>query len=512
MIHTLDVPSTHFSYIDWGIVLLYLALSLFIGLKVRKYITNMTDFIGAGRAVGTWLGIATLIGTEMGLITIMYSAQKGFTGGFASFHIALLAIIVTFGVGATGFIVYRLRALKILTIPEFYEKRFGRRTRILGGILLSIGGILNMGLFLKVGAMFIVGITGLPTEGFTLAIVMSVLLAFALCYTILGGMVSVVITDYIQYVILSIGLILTVGLSISQLGLTHIFQTVSDHMGISGFDPLSTEGIFGWKYVLWMSFTAGLVSCAIWPTAVARALAAKSPEIVKKQYMLSSIGFMIRFLIPNFLGICALVFILTKSTQLSMLFFPDSTQEPLNSLYALPMYLGQLLPTGLIGIITAAMVAAFMSTHDSYLLCWSTVITQDIINPLCQNKLPVRLKLGLTRFIIFIIGLYVLYWGLFYTGTEDVWDYLAVTGAIYFTGAFALIVSGLYWKRASSTGAILALCTGFTALLGLQPVQKWVGLSAVSGEVIGLLTIGLTLSAMVFGSLLFPDKKQPTTP
>jgi hypothetical protein len=71
-----------------------------------------------------------------------------------------------------------------------------------------------------------------------------------------------------------------------------------------------------------------------------------------------------------------------------------------------------------------------------------------------------------------LIGLYILYWGLFYTGEEDIWDYMAVTGAIYFTGAFSLLVGGLYWQRASSTGAVLALVTGITAVIGLGPVQQ----------------------------------------
>ena len=70
----------------------------------------------------------------------------------------------------------RLREHKVLTIPEFYEKRFGRRTRILGGIMLAFGGLLNMGLFLKVGAMFIVGITGMDPDGNSLKMVMVSLL------------------------------------------------------------------------------------------------------------------------------------------------------------------------------------------------------------------------------------------------------------------------------------------------------------------------------------------------
>ena len=127
------LSQTNFSLVDGVIVAVYLALSLGIGLAVKKYATNMTAYIVAGRGLGVWLGIATMSGTELGLITVMYSSQKGFVGGFAAFHIALAAGIVTFLVGITGFIVYRLRELGVMTIPEFYEWRFDRKTRILAG-------------------------------------------------------------------------------------------------------------------------------------------------------------------------------------------------------------------------------------------------------------------------------------------------------------------------------------------------------------------------------------------
>ncbi len=508
------LSQTNFTAFDWVIVVIYLSISLVIGLIARKYITNMTDYIGAGRALGTKLAIATMTGTELGLVTVMYSAQKGFTGGFAAFHIALVAGIVTFLVGISGFIVARLRKLEVLTIPEFYEKRFGRRTRILGGIMLTLGGVLNMGLFLKVGSMFIVGITGMSATGYALPVVMIVLLTLVLVYTVMGGMVSVVITDYIQFVVLSFGLVIGTILTIYTLGWDNIFNVIVEHMGEAGFNPLVEGGGFGPNYVLWMAFTAGLVSCAIWPTAVARALAAESETVVKRQYKWSSLSFMIRFMIPYFWGIGAFVLIMTQAPELKALFFPENgTTEPLNNLYAMPVFLGRILPAGLIGIITAAMIAAFMSTHDSYLLAWSSVITQDIVAPLKKKKMSTASRIKLTRILIVAIGVYILYWGLVYEGRDDIWDYMAVTGAIYFTGAFALLFAGLYWKRASSTGATLALLSGMTAIIGLEPVKKFFGLDVVfgvelTGADIGLITVAFTLIMMVAGSLLFPDKNK----
>ena len=463
---------TNFTPLDWVIVVVYLLLSVGVAFFVKRYAGNMTNFVSAGRAVGTWLGIATLTGTEMGLITVMYSAQKGFTSGFAAFHIGVIAGIVAFLIGVTGFIVVRLRAHEVLTIPEYYEKRFGRRTRILGGIMLAFGGLLNMGLFLKVGAMFIVGITGMVPDSVAVNTVMVVLLVLVLVYTVIGGMISVIITDYIQFVILSVGLLVAGWLAIESVEWDNLFETVRTHKGEAGFNPVAADSSFGFEYVAWMFFL-GIVNCALWPTAVARALAMESTTALKRQYTWSSISFAIRMIIPNLLGVCAFVFVMTKAPDLQAVFFPEEADaKAVDNLYAMPIFLGRILPAGLIGLITAAMIAAFMSTHDGYLLCWSTVITQDIIAPLFKERLDNPTRIKITRVLIVLIGLYILYWGLIYTGEEDIWDYMAVTGAIYFTGAFSLLFGGLYWHRASSTGAVLALLVGITAVLGLGPVQK----------------------------------------
>ncbi len=466
---------TNFTSLDWVIVAVYLLLSVGIAFFVKRYAGNMTNFVSAGRAVGTWLGVATLTGTEMGLITVMYSAQKGFTAGFAAFHIGVIAGVVALLIGLTGFIVVRLREHKVLTIPEYYEKRYGRRTRILGGVMLAFGGLLNMGLFLKVGAMFIVGITGMDPTGGALKAVMAALLVLVLVYTVIGGMISVVITDYIQFVILSVGILVAGWLAIfgeQGVGWDNLFDTVRTHKGEAGFNPVAADSSFGFEYVAWMFFL-GIVNCALWPTAVARALAMESTTALKRQYTWSSISFAIRIIIPNLLGVCAFVFVMTKAPDLQQLFSPtDADVEAVDNLYAMPIFLGRILEPGLIGLLTAAMIAAFMSTHDGYLLCWSTVITQDIIAPLFKERLDNPTRIKITRILIVLIGLYILYWGLFYTGEEDIWDYMAVTGAIYFTGAFSLLVGGLYWHRASSTGAILALLVGITAVIGLGPVQQ----------------------------------------
>lgn len=541
--------NTNFTAVDWCIVVAYLLIVVGIGVYIKRYISNVTDFIVAGRGLKTFLAIATMIGTELGLVTVMYSAQKGFTGGFAAFHIALAAAIVTCIVGLTGFIVVPLRRMKVMTIPEFYERRFGRGVRILGGIILAISGILNMGMFLNAGSTYVMGITGL-TGDIHLKIIMTVLLAMVLLYTTLGGMVSVVVLDYIQFVVLSFSLLATGLLSIKYLGWDTIVSTISNLKGEAGYDPFHGGG-FGVSYVVWMFFL-GLVSCAVWQTAVIRACSAKDTGTVKKIYTWASIGFLIRSMLPCFLGICAFVFI-ANNEALRIVFIPESGEaDPQTTMMAMPVFLSQLLPTGFIGIVSAGMLAAFMSTHDSYLLCWSSVLTQDVVAPWFKQGLSSKSRLLLTRFFIVGIGLFILVWGLWYPLGQDLWDYMAISGAIYFTGAIALLVFGLYWKRASKVGAYGALICGFLAIVGLKPVQNWLAFllnpiklrfgftrevpieevtettilvnqsvpldqitettvqvyETISSEIVGLTVIALVIVVMIVGSLIFPNRQK----
>ncbi len=136
------------------------------------------------------------------------------------------------------------------------------------------------------------------------------------------------------------------------------------------------------------------------------------------------------------------------------------------------------------------------------------MLTQDVVAPIYESKnrtLSGKARITLTRVFIVLISVYLIYWGVVYGGKDDVWDYMAVTGAIYSSGAFAVLLGGLYWKRASSTGAFLALIAGLSALLGLDPVQNTVGIDIPSAK-IGLCSVGFTVLVMVLGSLLFPDR------
>lgn len=530
---------THFSTIDTIIVAVFLVASTVAGMWAMRYIKDMDDYVVAGRSVRTYLGVASMVAAELGLVTVMYSAQMGFTSAFAAFAVAALSAVAGLIVGRTGLIVVPLRRLNVMTIPEFYERRFSRNLRLFGGVILAASGILNMGMFLKADSMFVTSVMGLNDEA-TLKLAMTVILLLVLLYTTVGGMISVVFTDYLQYTVMAIGLVLTSILLMGHFGWNSVLLGVERIKGEAGFNPLLADSGIGPMYLVWMLFL-GFVGACVWQTSVMRATSAESEKVVYNTYSWGSVGFLVRFVIPYFWGICALLFVF-GDPHLQSLYTtlkaagtaPDAPAAAVKDwsdfqLRAMPIALTSIMPAGLIGVLTAGMLAAAMSTYNTYLHTWSAVLTQDVVSPLAGGRLSSRTRIMTARIIMCLIACFLLIWGLWYPLGERLWDYMAVTGAIYFTGAFAVLVCGLYWKGASRAGAYGAFACGFVMLLGLDPVKKLLHLSVPAaqealrahpaagpwlvanllggkGEVLGLTVVALALLLMVGLSLALPDR------
>src|SRR5688572_27517634 len=185
----------NFSLLDGSIVGLYLLVTMVAGVMVRKYVGRVEDFLIAGREMDVYLGIASLAATEFGIVTCMYTAQNGFDKGFAGATPGILMALAMLVVGLTGFVIKPLRDSGVITIPELIEKRFGPRVRWASGVVIVLGGLLNMGVFLRTGGEFLVQVSGLDVR--YLEITMTALLIGVATYTILGGMLSVLVTDFL---------------------------------------------------------------------------------------------------------------------------------------------------------------------------------------------------------------------------------------------------------------------------------------------------------------------------
>ena len=198
-----------------------------------------------------------------------------------------------------------------------------------------------------------------------------------------------------------------------------------------------------------------------------------------------------------------------QNPQMREIFLPTVGKvDPSLQLRAMPIALSNLMPAGFIGLLTAGMLAAAMSTYNTYLHTWSAVLTQDFINPIMGNRLSSKTRIMIARIIMCLIAIFLLVWGLWYPLAEDLWDYMAITGSIYFIGAFAVLTAGIYWKKASTVGAYGAFCCGFLMIIGLKPVQAALHIKLPgAGQYEGLTILVLACVTMVVLSLAFPDKK-----
>ncbi|MDA1015923.1 MAG: sodium:solute symporter family protein [Planctomycetota bacterium] len=516
--------STNFTTLDWLIVGVYLATSIVIGIWANRYVGNLTDYLVAGRTLRIRLALATMTGTELGLVTVMYSAELGFTQQYASLYLSVIEGASLLAVGLTGLIVYRLRCEEILTIPEFYERRYSRGVRVLGGTMLVLAGVLNMGLFLKAGSEFLTSISGLE-DVIYLKWIMTSLLLLVLFYTVLGGMVSVVITDLIQFLVLGVGMVIVTGFVVAHVG-TDGFQAVVDSWD-GYFDPTSAENpsrlsqhadpevakLASPVGLLTITFQSVVIFTAImlWPAGASRTFAVKTPEIAQRMYLFSVIPFLARRALPVLWGIGAYAFFFGLNDALGDTLVQAIQAGDVSTRSAMPLFLAKIIPTGILGLVTAGMVAAFMSTHDSYLLCWSGVITQDIVAPLF-GPLSDRARILITRIAIVCIGAALLFWGLWYELKASLWDYMAITGTLYLAGVLPVVAGGLYWRRSSTVGAYGSLIGGSTAILGLGPVverlRNLTGLVELQSAHMSLLAFAISGMAFVAGSILFPDSPQ----
>ena len=445
--------TTHFNWLlDGSIVGFYLLATMVAGLMVRKYVSRVDHFLVAGREMNIYLGIASLAATEFGIVTCMYTAQAGYTRGFAGAIPGICNAIAMFVVGYTGFCVKPLRDSGVVTIPELFEQRFGKQVRWLAGVVIVLGGLLNMGVFLRVGGQFLVVCCGMNLR--YLEIAMTVLLLGVAIYTILGGMLSVLVTDFLQFVVMSVGLLVVTFLVLHQVGWDKIVATVQTHHGAGGFNPFATKDL-GWPFVL-SNLLTNTAAVLTWQTCIARLLAAKDSKTGRKVYTGTAFFFVCRWVIPGIWGIAALAMI--EPAIIGKIGIQFGEKE--GSLFAMPYLLSQIVPAGMMGLLVAAMLAADMSTDSSYMLTWGSVIYNDILAPFRKVAWSEKKGLLWNRCIVALIGVFLLIWGLWYKLEGNLWEYLQTTGTIYLASMSVLLIACCYWKKANNWGAIAAIVVG----------------------------------------------------
>lgn len=297
---------TNFNWLlDGSIVGLYLLITMIAGIWVRRYVGKVEHFLVAGREMNLYLGVASLAATEFGIVTAMYTAQAGYTRGFSGAVPGLCNALAMFLVGWTGFCIKPLRDSGVITIPELFEQRFGPFVRWLAGVVIVLGGLLNMGVFLRVGGQFLVVATGMNVQ--YLEIAMTTLLILVAVYTIFGGMLSVLVTDYLQFIVMSAGLLVVTVLVLVKVGWFDIITTVQGHYDVGTFNPFANKDL-GWSFVV-SNLITNTAAVLTWQTVISRLLSAKDTATGRKVYTGTAFFFVCRWILPGLWGMAALVMV-----------------------------------------------------------------------------------------------------------------------------------------------------------------------------------------------------------
>ena len=479
-------------WIDGGIIIVYLIVTIALGLWMRRFVRNVDDYLVAGRKVDLYLGIASLSATEFGIVTCMANAQLGYNYGFAGISPGIALFFAMFVVGKTGFCIRPLRQSEVITIPELFDQKFGRRVRWAGGLVIVLGGLLNMGVFLRMAGDFLTAVIGIP-PGY-LELLMTILLVVVVAYTLLGGMLSVLVTDYLQFIVMGVGLIAVTLLFLFQIGWNPVTEHLARELGPAAFNPFH-GGAYGIERVI-LDLLIAFAVVLTWQTMISRVLAAKDTETGLKIYTWTAPFFLVRFALPAFIGVCALYFLAQTGHTIE------------DSIMAMPEFIALAVPVGLMGILIAAMLAADMSTNSSYLLAWSSVIYNDLLYPIHKGNWSSNKALSVNRWLIAGIGLFLLLYGLWYPLKGDLWVYLQVTGTIYLSSISVLLIAACYWPKANDWGALAAIFVGSIIPILFLLMQELESTKALAEKVgpyrSAIATYIFTALAMWIGSLIKP--------
>jgi len=390
------------SLIDWLIVLFTFGLMVYGVVFSKRYMRSVADFLAAGRTAGRYI-ISVAMGMAMlGAISVVGEFQVFYKSGFCmkwwELTMALVILIVTI----SGWIVYRFRQTRALTMAQFFEMRYSRRFRIFSGILAWISGIINFGIFPAVGARFFIYFTGLPLsvplfgiEISTFVIMMIFLLSVALFFVFAGGQIAVIIADFIQGVFTNAVFVILILYFFFTLDWSQIFEAllqVQESPNASLINPFKTSQVDDFNFWYFVIGLIGFVYNFIsWQGTQAYNSSAKSAHEAKMAQVLGNWRNYPRNLFLVFIPVVAITvmnhpdFAPVSDKVTSILNTVDSTE--IQSQIQIPLVLRFLLPTGLLGAFAAVMLAAFISTHDTYLHSWGQFLSSFLVFYLNSPKI-----------------------------------------------------------------------------------------------------------------------------
>lgn len=452
----------------WPVVI-FMAISLSIGLYTYTQVRGSSRrFTVCGKSMPFFIiGTALLAQAVDGNATLGNVALTYSSGFWTGFMIPVGLAISLFVVGR--FLAGPLNRMNLLTLPEFFYRRYGVKTELIVSVLTIVCFTVLIAGNLSAVAWILSVATGLD---YTTALIVGTVVIVA--YTMAGGLYSAIWTDFFQIHVALIGFVASAGYLIYTRGWDNLLAAVpAAKLDISGITHLSAGALPNW---------AAMISLAL-GNAMAldfmeRVFAAKSPETARNGCYYAGV-------LTIVIGSCASILGLAGISMIPAISDPRMVL-PTMGVTALPYWMGVMVFIGVLG--------ASMSTANGAMLVISVVLARNLIQRWLKPNFDDSGMLALSRWMAIPTAIAA-------AGVALVWPepgmLLVVAFDIVFAGCVVPLFFGVHWPKANAPGAVAAIVAGTTARLIAHIVTPaaWAGLDTLIPPVISLAAFYFTCQA-----------------
>ncbi|MCD6078386.1 MAG: putP [Ramlibacter sp.] len=461
-------------------VVLYLLGTLAIGVWAGTRIHNTTDFAIAGRRLPLVMVVTTTFATWFGAETVMGIPAKFVQGG-------LNAVVEDpFGAGTCLILVglffaTRLYRQNLLTIGDFYRQRYGRGIEVFCSvaIILSYLGWVAAQIT-ALGLVFSVLTNGAMSE--TTGMIVGTLAV--LVYVVVGGFLAVAWTDFIQMIVLVVGLAIIAVFASDLAGGSDKVLALATSENLWNFFPAPTFTEIAFFIAAAMTMMLGSIPQQ---DVFQRVMSAKDVDTARNGAVIGGVSYILFAFVPMFI-VAAAVVVMGSSAM-------DLAKNDYQRL--LPTFILTKMPLVMQIIFFGALLSAIKSTSSATLLAPSTSFVENILKNL-RPGMTDRQQLFAMRVTIVVFTAIVLAYAIAMKGTS-IYDLVSSAYQVTLVGAFVPLAMGIYWKRATTQGAICSVAAGIAVWVLFFPQVGGEALAAAfPGQLAGLIA---ALVGMVAGSL-----------
>lgn len=452
-------------------IILYLAGTIAIGIWAAHRVKNTNDFMLAGRSLPLGLSSAALFATWFGSETVFGASSEFLSGGLYAviedpFGAALC--LVLFGL----FFSRKLYRMNLLTLGDFFRVRYGRQTELVAGVFLAppyVGYIaaqlVAMGLIINV-------VTGLALwQGVVISAVVVTI------YTYAGGMWAISVTDFIQSIIIIAGLVAVAFVLSEQAGGTSEVLSAVPESTFTFLPRFTLKDIVAYV-AAWSVLGLGSIPSQ---DIFQRAMSSRSEFTAVLSCYLGAGAYLLFAMLPLFISLCI--------NHLYPSGFAGDTQTVLPSVVlqhtALPVQI----------LFFGSLLSAIMSTTSSAILAPAAIFSENLIKPFFGDKLRDRQLLMVTKVGVLLFSAAA---SVLACMRSNIYELVGESSILSLVSLFVPLTLGLYWRRATSTGALFSMVSGMITWIVFEQMDTgWPTLVPATL---------VSLAGMIAGSL-FPVKR-----